>query len=276
MNTNAAALPLHPLRHLKSGDQVVAPGSGMITAIEFDEGQYRITFKEERQYFIEGEARQGEWEILIDGLSSVSGGLGAVSAGSPLGRAGPSLTAVARSLILDPWLVRHSTRTRYLDGLWWFAAEWITEQPFDPLSYRQSGTFFNEAAAVIEGEMPQIPGSPESRVPRASQPTRVMLALPDLPTQRDLPGAGSSLQPGIERFVSVGMIGGFELLLGFDKSDADQFGELYVPGDPVYIYGEPVLILLEPQILITRVDHYTFVSDEQIIQDRLDQLESTR
>jgi hypothetical protein len=245
---------------------VEAPGSGRVIGIESDNGRYRITLIEERHYYLEGGQRHGEWELLIDGLSSVSAEIGAVSAGTILGRAGATVTAVARSPILDPWLLRHTSRIRYLDGYWWYAAEWMSEQAFDALSYRQADSFLDEAEAAIAGQIPLVPGRESSRVSVSSEPIRVTIVLPSLPT------AASELLPGVEASVSVGMIDGYELLLGFGKALADRLTEQHVPGAPVLMYCEPALILHDSKTLLIRVDGVGLVPDEQIIEERIDQV----
>ncbi|MEJ2665476.1 MAG: hypothetical protein P8107_15790, partial [Spirochaetia bacterium] len=125
------------------GTPVFSPCSGELLAVESDAPWgLRIIISTTENYFLNGEKKRVEYQLVIGGLREVSAGTGEIKSGDPLGNAAKNMYLSARIREPDAFMVRESNQVPvFRDGLWWFSPDWLINGSTIWLSFRQVESF---------------------------------------------------------------------------------------------------------------------------------------
>jgi hypothetical protein len=266
------------------------PVSGTLTSIETDElGMQKAVIHLTQNYYLAGELKALDYQLVIGGLDRISAPLGPIADGDQLGYLAEGKNAYISAVTeqLEDYVLRCSNREPvFYQNAWWAAPHWLMPNQTQWLSYRQVDSleaavrdfyqrWASERAEAGEdtnninsyGEIHFFPNLDRVRVltsiqepPEPALRTRT-LAMTELNIYRQ-----AGLFPLQNRFSFEGM--DYDTVVYWQKGFDQYLADDYSWGEPLYLYCNVMALDHENKVIVVLARDFISYPDEEIIAKR--------
>lgn len=269
---------------LGAGDEVRAPFGGQVVSVEPDgPSSELVAIAAVQEYYLAGQRRSTTYELVIGGLEAgVEPGV-IVERGAAIGTAVGQVTFAARAETLDPWLVRTSSDSGFVDGAWWFQPNWLDPTHPQLLTFRQ----IDSILPIIDELIADAESSDASGVVLTYRPQhdriRFPLALDAYPDPLVRTPTLDAIemqyyrQAGVFQFSQVGLSRGeWDVVLYWQGGFEAYLDDEYTLGEPIWLYGGVMGVDVGRKEIIVFLRDFALEPDEEIIARRTLRLQEMR